>query len=73
MVRVVPRRDEALSRCAHLSSALGSSILLIDIKSFDVYHSSMGKPQQEPIGLQVTRTAKVISRAFDHALAAAGG
>ena len=27
----------------------------------------------EPIGLQLTRTAKVVSRAFDGALAAAGG
>src|SRR5919108_5623546 len=33
----------------------------------------MGPPTSEPIGLQVTRTAKVLSRAFDRALAAAGG
>jgi MarR family transcriptional regulator for hemolysin len=33
----------------------------------------VNRPQVEPIGLQVTRTAKVLSRAFDDALAAAGG
>jgi MarR family transcriptional regulator for hemolysin len=33
----------------------------------------MGPPEMEPIGLQVTRTAKVLSRAFDDALAEAGG
>jgi MarR family transcriptional regulator for hemolysin len=33
----------------------------------------MGPPAVEPIGLQLTRTAKVLSRAFDDALAAAGG
>jgi MarR family transcriptional regulator for hemolysin len=33
----------------------------------------MNRPQVEPIGLQVTRTAKLLSRAFDEALAAAGG
>jgi MarR family transcriptional regulator, transcriptional regulator for hemolysin len=32
-----------------------------------------GPPQIEPIGLEVTRTAKVLSRAFDVELAAAGG
>ena len=32
-----------------------------------------GPPSVEPIGLQLTRTAKVVSRAFDGALAAAGG
>jgi MarR family transcriptional regulator for hemolysin len=31
------------------------------------------KPTEEPIGLFVTRTAKALSRAFDDALAAAGG
>ena len=30
-------------------------------------------PQEEPIGLRVTRTAKSLSRAFDAALAEAGG
>jgi MarR family transcriptional regulator, transcriptional regulator for hemolysin len=30
-------------------------------------------PQTEPIGLQLTRTAKVVSRAFDDALVEAGG
>jgi len=33
----------------------------------------MGPPTSEPIGLQVTRTAKVLSRAFDQVLVAAGG
>jgi len=32
-----------------------------------------GRPQIEPVGLEVTRTAKVLSRAFDDALAEAGG
>jgi MarR family transcriptional regulator for hemolysin len=33
----------------------------------------MAPPRLEPIGLQLTRTAKLVSRAFDDALAAAGG
>ena len=33
----------------------------------------MPKPTEEPIGLAVTRSAKALSRAFDDALAAAGG
>jgi MarR family transcriptional regulator, transcriptional regulator for hemolysin len=33
----------------------------------------MGPPDLEPIGLQVTRTAKVLSRAFDDTLAEVGG
>ncbi|MDQ1502391.1 MAG: hypothetical protein QOD57_118 [Actinomycetota bacterium] len=33
----------------------------------------MGPPPSEPIGLQLSRTAKVLSRAFDEALAGAGG
>ena len=33
----------------------------------------MGPPRVEPIGLQLTRTAKILSRAFDDALAEAGG
>ena len=33
----------------------------------------MGPPEQEPIGLHLTRTSKVLSRAFDDALAEAGG
>jgi MarR family transcriptional regulator, transcriptional regulator for hemolysin len=33
----------------------------------------MTAPSTEPIGLQLTRTAKVVSRAFDDALSAAGG
>ena len=32
-----------------------------------------GPPRDEPIGLQVNRTAKALSRAFDAALAEAGG
>jgi MarR family transcriptional regulator for hemolysin len=34
---------------------------------------AMGRPEIEPIGLQVTRTAKVVARAFDHALTEVGG
>ncbi len=33
----------------------------------------VGPPATEPIGLQLTRTAKVLSRAFDDALVEAGG
>ena len=33
----------------------------------------MGPPDQEPLGLRLTRTARVVSRAFDDALSAAGG
>ena len=33
----------------------------------------MGPPDAEPIGLLLTRTAKVVSRAFDDALTEAGG
>jgi MarR family transcriptional regulator for hemolysin len=33
----------------------------------------MGAPVREPIGLQLARTSKVVSRAFDDALAAVGG
>src|SRR3954453_5937173 len=33
----------------------------------------MAVPQVEPVGLEVTRTAKVLSRAFDEHLADAGG
>jgi MarR family transcriptional regulator for hemolysin len=34
---------------------------------------AMGPPPTEPVGLQLSRTAKVLSRAFDEALATAGG
>jgi MarR family transcriptional regulator for hemolysin len=33
----------------------------------------MGKPDAEPIGLLLTRTAKAVSRSFDQALTEAGG
>lgn len=33
----------------------------------------MSRPREEPIGLYVSRTAKALSRAFDEALASAGG
>ena len=33
----------------------------------------MGPPEEEPIGVQVARTAKTLNRAFDQALVAAGG
>ena len=35
--------------------------------------SDMAAPPDEPIGLEITRTAKVLSRAFDDALAEVGG
>jgi MarR family transcriptional regulator for hemolysin len=46
---------------------------LIDIEAFDVYASGMPPPTTEPIGLELARTAKVLSRVFDEALADAGG
>jgi MarR family transcriptional regulator for hemolysin len=33
----------------------------------------MGPPEREPVGLALARTAKVVNRAFDDALAEAGG
>jgi MarR family transcriptional regulator for hemolysin len=33
----------------------------------------MGPPKGEPIGLQLVRTSRLVSRAFDEALGAAGG
>jgi MarR family transcriptional regulator for hemolysin len=36
-------------------------------------NSVMPRPASEPIGLQLARTAKLVSRAFDDALAEAGG
>jgi MarR family transcriptional regulator, transcriptional regulator for hemolysin len=33
----------------------------------------MGPPDEEPVGVQVARTAKALNRAFDQALVAAGG
>jgi MarR family transcriptional regulator, transcriptional regulator for hemolysin len=56
--------------------------ITIDLESFDVkyldsYHSwyALRVPPSggEPIGLHLTRVARVVSRAFDDALAAAGG
>lgn len=35
--------------------------------------TTAGPPSDEPIGLELTRTSKLVSRAFDDALAAAGG
>lgn len=47
---------------------------VIDIEPFDIYPLAVGaKPIDEPVGLLVTRTAKVVSRAFDGALADLGG
>ena len=62
-----------LFRCFHVQS--------IDIEAFDVYASEvssfprgpLGPPSTTPIGLQLTRTAKVVSRAFDDALGRVGG
>jgi MarR family transcriptional regulator for hemolysin len=47
--------------------------LKIDIEQFDFYHNPVSRPRVEPIGRQLTRTAKVLSRAFDEELARAGG
>jgi MarR family transcriptional regulator for hemolysin len=62
--------------------------LTIDIECFDVYLSFrhheiskgatpmvpvMSPPSTEPIGRQLARTAKLVSRAFDDALVTAGG
>ena len=33
----------------------------------------MGRPAREPLGLHLTRVARIVSRAFDEALAEAGG
>jgi MarR family transcriptional regulator, transcriptional regulator for hemolysin len=46
----------------------------VDVERFDVYAFRMAteRPTQ-PIGMQLSRTAKMVSRAFDDALAAAGG
>src|ERR1700730_18193520 len=37
------------------------------------YTGGMGPPATEPIGLELARTAKLVSRAFDDALALVGG
>jgi MarR family transcriptional regulator, transcriptional regulator for hemolysin len=37
------------------------------------YTGGMGPPATEPIGLELARTAKLVSRAFDDALAQVGG
>jgi MarR family transcriptional regulator, transcriptional regulator for hemolysin len=47
---------------------------MVDIEPFDAYRYRMdGPPAIEPIGLQLTRTARLVSRAFDEALGASGG
>src|SRR6516164_10422130 len=33
----------------------------------------MGRPAREPLGLHLTRVSRIVSRAFDEALAEAGG
>jgi len=35
--------------------------------------SAMGRPLHEPLGLHLTRVSRAVSRAFDDAMAAAGG
>jgi MarR family transcriptional regulator for hemolysin len=49
----------------------------IDVKSFDVYAlcyaALMPPPTTVPIGLQLSRTARVVTQAFDRAMAEAGG
>jgi MarR family transcriptional regulator, transcriptional regulator for hemolysin len=47
--------------------------IFLDIERFDIYASGMTPPPREPVGLQVTHTAKTVSRAFDDALAGVGG
>jgi MarR family transcriptional regulator, transcriptional regulator for hemolysin len=47
-----------------------------DVKGFDddvLWYPSCVPPVQPPIGLQLARAARIVSRAFDEALAAAGG
>jgi MarR family transcriptional regulator for hemolysin len=46
---------------------------MIDIEGCDVYDSGMPAPTTEPIGLELARTAKLLSRAFDDELTEAGG
>lgn len=46
------------------------------IKPFDVderCYAALMRPAKQPIGLQLTQTARTVGRAFDDALAAAGG
>jgi MarR family transcriptional regulator for hemolysin len=49
----------------------------LDVKAFEVYVScyddAMPPPIRPPIGLQLARSSKAVSRAFDDALAEAGG
>ena len=56
--------------------------IVIDLKAFDVkgfviyrslYDDDMPPPVRPPIGLQLARSSKAVSRAFDYALAEAGG
>jgi MarR family transcriptional regulator for hemolysin len=51
----------------------GGGDLRIAIEGFDVYAWTMRQPSIEPIGLQLARTAKAVSRAVDDALGQAGG
>ncbi len=46
--------------------------MTIDVSSLDVY-ARWVPPRDVPVGLLVSRTAKVLARAFDEALQAAGG
>jgi len=50
-----------------------SSHKYIDIEQFYLYMFEMRPPPETPIGLLLSQTAKRLSRAFDEALAAAGG
>jgi MarR family transcriptional regulator for hemolysin len=48
-----------------------------DVKGFDIYGSvgmlEIVRPTRPPLGLSLARAARVVSRAFDETLAAAGG
>jgi MarR family transcriptional regulator for hemolysin len=45
----------------------------LDVERLDVYPFVMTRPSGEPIGLRLARSAKTLNRAFDQALADAGG
>jgi MarR family transcriptional regulator for hemolysin len=55
---------------------------LFDIEAYDIkrleiyqmcYPSLMPRPAHQPLGLHLTRVSRIVSRAFDDALATAGG
>lgn len=42
-------------------------------REWSAYHPGMSRPIREPVGLRLTRASRTVSRAFDRALAEAGG